>query len=186
MCSNGLFQFRWKDISLAHVIIIIKSEVSTFVIIFIRSWAPAMFVSSYFVTNCLYIPGKPGFCFIIIMQFMMSAKSWIRFGLQIVLVCLYIPPSHYHHCANLFEDIEMSVRYILSSAWVRLNIFSQLSIIKYMGLCVFSLPTSLVMIERIYTCFIIIIIKSDVWTIIHYLWLCHETMVCTVCLSISS
>ena len=46
---------------------------------------------------------------------------------------------------------EMPVRYILSSVWVRLSIFSQLSIIQYMGLCVFSLPISLVMIERIYT-----------------------------------
>ena len=46
---------------------------------------------------------------------------------------------------------KMPVRYILSSVWVRLSIFSQLSIIQYMGLCVFSLPISLVMIERIYT-----------------------------------
>ena len=45
----------------------------------------------------------------------------------------------------------MPVKYILSSVWVRLSIFSQLSIIQYMGLCVFSLPISLVMIERIYT-----------------------------------
>ena len=34
---------------------------------------------------------------------------------------------------------------------VRLSIFSQLPIIQYMGLCAFSLPISLVMIERIYT-----------------------------------
>ena len=46
---------------------------------------------------------------------------------------------------------EMTVRYILSSVWVRLSIFSQLSIIQYMGLCVFSWLISLVMIERIYT-----------------------------------
>ena len=45
----------------------------------------------------------------------------------------------------------MPVRYILSCVWVRLSIFSQLSIIQYMGLCVFGLPISLVMIERIYT-----------------------------------
>ena len=42
----------------------------------------------------------------------------------------------------------MPVRYILSSVWVRLSIFSQLSIMQYMGLCVFSLPISLVMTER--------------------------------------
>ena len=44
--------------------------------------------------------------FIIIVQFMMSANIRIRFGLQIVLICLYSTPSHYHHCANLSEGIE--------------------------------------------------------------------------------
>ena len=43
----------------------------------------------------------------IIVQFMMSANIRIRFGLQIVLVCLYSTPSHYHHCANLSEGIEL-------------------------------------------------------------------------------
>ena len=42
----------------------------------------------------------------IIVQFIMNAKSRIHFGLKLVLVCLYIIPSHYHHCANLSEDIE--------------------------------------------------------------------------------
>ena len=46
---------------------------------------------------------------------------------------------------------KMPVRYILSSVWVRLSIFSPLSIIQYVGLYVFCLPISLVMIERIYT-----------------------------------
>ena len=45
---------------------------------------------------------------------------------------------------------KMPVRYILAGVSVSFNIFSQLSIIQYIGLCVFSLPTSLVMIERIY------------------------------------
>ena len=92
------------------------------------------------------------FVFIIIVQFMMSANIRIRFGLQIVFVCLYITLSHYHHCANLSEDIELIK--CLSSVWVRLSILSQLYIyIIYMGLCVFSLPIFLVMIERIYTLF---------------------------------
>ena len=78
----------------------------------------------------------------------------------------------------------MPVRYILSSVWVRLSIFSPLSIIQYGGLYVFSIPISLVMIERIYKLCIIIIIKSEVWTITHCLWLGHETMVSAVCLSI--
>ena len=193
-----------------------------------------MVVTSYSVACCIYIPGKLGIFFILCVHFMMSANSRIRFGLQIVFVCLPIIPSHYHHCANLswrhfthwgrvthiyvfnltivgsddglspgrcqaiiwtnagilligplgtnFSEIligiqtfwfkkmllKMSsakwrpfclglnvftykkpVRYILSHVWVRLSIFSQLSVIQYMGLRVFSLPISIVMIERI-------------------------------------
>ena len=40
------------------------------------------------------------------------------------------------------------------------------------------------MIERIYILCLIIIIKSEVWTITHCLGLGHETMVCAVCVSI--
>ena len=95
--------------------------------------------------------------------------------------------SHYHHCANLSEGIEL-IKYLsdifLSSVWVRLSIFSPLSIIQYVGLYVFSLLISVVMIERIYILCLIIIIKSEVWTISHCLGLGHETMVSAVCLSI--
>ena len=126
------------------------------------------------------------FVFIGIVQFMMSANSRIRFGLQIVFSCLYITPSHYHHCANFIWwhwHYRMPVRYKLSSVWVRLSIISLLSIIQYVGLCVLSLPISFVMIERIYI-LCLTIIKSEVWTITHCLGLGHETMVCAVCLSI--
>ena len=60
-CSIG----DWKDISIAHVIIIIKSEVSTFpvAIIFFRGCMSKMIVTSYSVTYCMYIPEKPGICF---------------------------------------------------------------------------------------------------------------------------
>ena len=125
------------------------------------------------------------FVFISIVQFMASANSRIRFGLQIVFVCLYITPSHYHHSANFIWRLwtyEMPVRYNLSSVWV--SIFFQLSNIEYVGMCVFSLPISFVMIERIYILCLIIIIKSEVWTITHCLGLGHETMVCAVCISI--
>ena len=86
-----------------------KSEVSTFPIdiIFFRGCVPAMFVTSYSVTDCIYVPGKPKFVLIVIVQFMMSANIRICFGLQIVLVGLYSTPSHYHHCANLSEGIEL-------------------------------------------------------------------------------
>ena len=44
---------------------------------------------------------------IIIVQLMMNANSRIRYGLQIVFVCLCITLSHYHHCANLSVDTEL-------------------------------------------------------------------------------
>ena len=117
----------------------------------------------------------------------MSANIRIRFGLQIVLVCLYGTPSHYSHCANLSEGIELIKclsDIFCRSVWVRLSTFSPLSIMQYVGLYVFSLPISFVMIERIYILCLIIIIKSEVWTITHCLGLGHETMVSAVCLSI--
>ena len=50
----------WKDIFIAHVITIIKSKVSTFPIalIFFRGRVSELFVTSYYVTYCIYIPGK--------------------------------------------------------------------------------------------------------------------------------
>ena len=126
------------------------------------------------------------FVFISIVQFMIANRR-IRFGLQIVFVCLYITPSHYHHCANFIWrhwTYKMPIRYNLSSVRVRLSIFSQLSIIHNVGLCVFSLPISFVMIERIYILRLIIIIQSEVWTIAHCLGLGHETMVCAASISI--
>ena len=74
------------------------------------------------------------FVFISIVQFIMSENSRIRFGLRIVFVCLYITPSHYHHCANFIWrhwTYKMPVRYNLSSMLVRLSIVSQLSVIHY-------------------------------------------------------
>ena len=145
----------WEDISIAHVIIIIKSEVSTLpIIIFFRSCVPEMFVTSYSVTYCIYIPGKRGLCF----HYYCAVNDECKYSDTFWLadrVCLFV------HCTISLSSIckliwghrtyKMPVSYILSSVWVRLSIFSHLSIIQYMGLCVFSLPISLVMIERIYT-----------------------------------
>ena len=93
------------------------------------------------------------FVFIIFVQFMMSSNSRMRFGLQIVFIYLYIT-SHYHHCANLSEDIELMkcLSDIFCRVWEWDKAYSLiLSIIQYMGLCVCSLPISPVIIERIYT-----------------------------------
>ena len=191
MCLLALFSIGdWKDISKAHVIIIIKSEVSTFpiVIIFFRGCVPKMFVTSYPVTYCIYIPGKPGICFHYYCAVYDECKESDTFWLaDRIRLSVHYTISLSSLCKLIWRHwtYKMPVRYILSSVWVRLSIFSQISIIQYMRLCVFSLPISLVMIERIYTfCLIIIIINSEVWTITHCLGLGLESMVCAVCLYI--
>ena len=102
-----------------------------------------------------------------------------------LFVCA-LPLSALSFCKLIWRNwtYKMPVRYISLSGWVRLSIFPQLSIIQYMELCVFSLPIFLMMIGRMYILCLMIIIKSEVWNIIHCLGLGHETMVCAVCPSI--
>ena len=52
---------------------------------------------------------------------------------------------------------------------------------QYVGLCVFSLPISLLVIMIICALYVTIIIKSEVWITSHCLWLRHEAMLGTVC-----
>ena len=145
-----------------------------------------MFVASYSVTYCIYIPGKPGICFhyycAVYDECKYSDTFWladrtrlfVQYTTSLSSLCKLIW-GHWTY--------KMPVRYILSSVWVRLSILSLLCIIQYVGLYVFSLPISFVMIERIYILCLIIIIKSEVWIITHCLGLGHETMVSAVCLS---
>ena len=169
--------------------IIIKSEVFTFPIVFNFFFVVvSLRCLLHHILSLIVYAFREGreFVFISIVQFMMSANSRIRFGLQIVFVCFYITPSHYHLCAYFFWrhwTYKMPVRYNLSSVWVKLDIFFQLIIVQCVGLCVCGLSVSIsyVMIEGIYMLCLIIIIKSEVWTITHCLGAGHETMVRAVC-----
>ena len=146
-----------------------------------------MFVISYSVTYCIYIPGKPGICFRYYCAVYDECKSSDTFWLAgRIRLFVHYTISVSSLCKLIWRHwtYKMPVGYILSSVWVRLSMFSQVSIIQYVGLCVFSLPISLVMIVRIYILCLIIIIKSEVWAITHCLGLGNDTMVCTVCLSI--
>ena len=112
MCSFGTFQYRWLKgfISIAHVIFIIQSEVTTFpnVIIFFSVVVCLRCLLHHIVSIIAYtFRENREFVFIIIVEFMTSANSRIRFGLQVAFVCLYSTPFHYHHCANLSEDIAL-------------------------------------------------------------------------------
>ena len=157
------------------------------VIIFFRGCVPEVFVTSYSVTYCIYVPGKPGICFhyycAVYDECKYSDTFWLadptRLFVQYTISLSSLCKLIWRHWTY-----KMPVRYILLNVWVRLSIFSPLSIKQYVGLYVFSLPISLVRIERIYILCLIIIIKSEVWTITHCLGLGHETMVSAVCLSI--
>ena len=126
------------------------------------------------------------FVFTIIVQFMMSVNNRIRFVLKIVCVCLSITPSHYHHCANLSEDIELIK--CLSDIFCECvsKIRHILSVIHYtiQGAVCFQFAHFPCDWENIYIFYLIVIIKSKVWTITHCLGLGHETMVCAVCDSV--
>ena len=146
-----------------------------------------MFITSYYVTYCIYVPGKPGICFLYNCAVYEECKYSDTFWLaDRTLLFLQYTISLSSLCKLIWRHwiYKMPVRYILSNVWVRLSIFSPLSIIQYVGLYVFSLPISLVVIERIYILCLIVIIKSEVWTITHCLGLGHETMVSAVCLSV--
>ena len=78
----------------------------------------------------------------------------------------------------IFETSKILVNYILLSVYLRLSQFAQLPFMQYMGLCEFILPIYIVMIERKRDLYLIIIIKSEVWTIC--LGVGHETKVCAI------
>ena len=131
-----------------------NSEVSTspIVIIFFRGCVPEMFVTSYSVTYCIYVLGKPGICFhyycAVYDECKYSDTFWLADRTRLFLQ--YISLSSLCKLICRHWSYKMPVRYILSSVWVRLSIYSPLSIIQYVGLYVFSLPISFVMIESIY------------------------------------
>ena len=104
-------------------------------------------------------------------------KSGIRFDLKIVLVYLYITPSHYHHRASLFEHIEL----IKCPSDI---VCHQFSIIQYTALCVFSLPIPLWWLrECIYLSYHHHHQRGSM-KYTHCLGLGHETKVCAVYLSV--
>ena len=128
------------------------------------------------------------FVLIIIVPFMMSANSRICFVFKVVFVCLHITPSDNHHRANLSEDIELIK--CLSDIFCRVcKLGHILSVIHYTirGAVCFEFthfPCDDWENIYVYILCLIIIIKSEVWTITRCLGSGHTTMVCAVCLSV--
>ena len=109
MCSTGPFQYRWLKGYMYNSCYyhhqIGSTHLSHFYHIFpwLCVWDVCYIISCYL----LHIhSGETGNVFHHYCAVMMSANRQIRFGLKIVFVYLYITPSHFHHCANLSEDVE--------------------------------------------------------------------------------
>ena len=120
-----------------YVIIIIKWEESTLPIVsyFFRCCVPEMFVISYSATYCIYIAGTGILFSITIGQFMMNTNIPLPFRLAYpVRLNVHYTISLSSLCKLIWRHWinKMPVRYILSSVWVRLSIWS---IIQYIGLC---------------------------------------------------
>ena len=115
---------------------------------------------------------------------MMCTNNRVHYDPMVVFVCLNIISTSlsslgrpiWRYCIS-----KILVSNILSRMCVclRFSQFSWLSLMQYVGLCVFSLLISLMMIVRIHVLYLIMT-KSEVWPVCHCLGLGHETMVCVV------
>ena len=76
MCSTCPFKFRWLNgyiySSCYYHHQIGRIHLSHYYHIFFRGWVPEMFVTSYSVIYCTYIPGKLGFGFHLFAQFIVQ------------------------------------------------------------------------------------------------------------------
>ena len=123
---------------------------------------------------CIYVLRRPGICFHYYCAVYDKCKNFDMYWLadRILLFVQYII-SLSSLCKPIWRHwtYKMPVRYILWTVCLRLSIFSQLSIIQYVRLCVFSLPISLGMMERI----IILYYHHQIGSMTYY------AMVCAVC-----
>ena len=127
----------------------------------------SMFVEYLVEVHCIYVTGKPGICFryhcALYDECKYSDTCWladrtrlfVQYTISLSSLC-----KIYLKALNLWNACQIYFVECVS----KIKIFSPLSIIQHVGLYVFSLPISLVMIERIYILCLIIIIKSEVWT----------------------
>ena len=131
MCSTGPFNYRWlkgyiySSCYYHHQIGSIHLSHCFHIFQWLCAWDVCYIIFCHLLhINC----GNTGDLFsLVLCSLWSSANGRIRSGLQIVFICLYITPSHYHHCANFIWrhwTYKMPVRYNLSSLWVRLSIFS--------------------------------------------------------------
>ena len=154
MCSTGPYQFWWLKgyiHSSCYYQLQIRSINLTHYHIFL--WLCAWDVCYIIFCHLLHIhSGKTGILF----SLSLCSLWWVQLD---VLACSSMSCSFVftlHHLIIIIVQTYLKTLCLQNSCQiyivelVRFSIFSQLSIIQYMGLCVFSPPISLVMIEKMY------------------------------------
>ena len=104
---------------------------------------------------------------------------------MVVSICLHFALHQYYYYADVSEGIAFLK--CLSGAFCRVCVWDQVNSLSYL-----SYNIRAVCVRLIHFCFddcenkctFIIIIESEVWSMCHFLGFGHETMVCTVCISI--
>ena len=145
MCSTGPFQFRWLR-GYIHSSCYYHHQIGSINLTHyhIFPWLCAWVVCYIIFCHLLYIhSGKTGILF----PLLLCSLWWVQIGGYVLACrsCSFV--CTLHHLISIIVQTyhwtyKMPVKYILSRVWVRLSIFSQLSTIQYMGLCVLSLPIS--------------------------------------------
>ena len=136
VCWTSPFQYRWLKgyiYSSCYYHHQIGSIPFPIVIIFLRGCVPEMFVTSYSVTYCIYVMRKPGICFhyycAVYDECKESDTFWLADRTRLFLQYT-ISLSSLCKLIGRHWTYKMHLRYILSSVWVRLSIFSRLSSIQ--------------------------------------------------------
>ena len=184
MCSTGPYQFWWLKgyiHSSCYYQLQIWSINLTHYHIFL--WLCAWDVCYIIFCHLLHIhSGKTGILF----SLSLCSLWWVQLVGYILacISCSFVCTLHHFIiissslCKLIWRHwtYKMPVRFILSSLWVRLSIFSVIHYTIYGAVCFQFTHFPCDDWENILC--LIIIIKSEVWTIIHCLGLGHETMVC--------
>ena len=154
MCWTGPFEFRWLK-GYIHYPSYYHHQIGSIHLshcCHIFPWSCVWDGCSIIFCHLLHIyPGNTGSLFPLLM-FSLWYLQMIGYIGRVRLFADYT--TSLSSLCRLIEGIELLkclVRYMMPSVCLRLRQFSQLSLVHYMGLCVFSLPNYHAMIVRMFT-----------------------------------
>ena len=99
----------WEDILIIHLIVIIKSEVSSFptVVIFYILVVCLRWLHHHRLSVSYTSQERWVLCLLLLGNLMMCANNQVNSGLMVIFLCLHMTLPHYLHQADLSEGIEL-------------------------------------------------------------------------------